>query len=110
MSDYRKHLDQRIARAIFMPEEMTASELADLLYPGIRYEDKQLAGGRWDLNGATALPSDFVEEQLARYWDPRGHVVWGYLPGGSLDGEPLPLTQEAVEELEELEREKLAME
>jgi hypothetical protein len=59
---------------------MTVGEAAAKRYPGVTYD--------------CALPQAWVNQCLEAGFDPRGHFVWGYPEGGSLLGEPLPITPE----------------
>jgi hypothetical protein len=47
----------------------------------------------------TALPQDWLDavtERLPINYDPRGEIGWGYPPGFTFGGVPVPLTEKGV--------------
>jgi hypothetical protein len=68
-----------------LPEYMTKGELASLVYPDITYD--------------TALPQPWVDQCQELGFDPRPCFVWGYPPGSSVMGQPLPLTKEGARDI-----------
>jgi len=46
-----------------------------------------------------AIPQDWLDaatERLPANYDPRGNIGWGYPPGFSFGGVPVPLTEKGV--------------
>ena len=70
-----------------MPENVTKAEVAAKLYPTTTYD--------------YALPHEWMLHCIQNQFDPRPSVVWGY-PAGTIMGVPLPLTLDALEELQRL--------
>ena len=47
----------------------------------------------------TALPQDWLNaatERLPGNYDPRGNIGWGYPPGFTFGGVPVPLTEKGI--------------
>jgi hypothetical protein len=47
----------------------------------------------------TALPQDWLDDankRLPMEYDPRGEIGWGYPPGFTFGGIPVPLTEKGV--------------